>query len=80
MFFGSFFLVFFVWLYLQQMEIPRQEVKLELQLQAYATATVMPDASRTCDLCSSLQQCWILNPVSKARDQNHILRETVLDS
>ena len=43
--------------------------------EAYATATATPDLSCTCDLCHSLQQCWILNPLSKARDQNHILRD-----
>ena len=50
------------------MEVPRIEVKLELQLLTYATA--MPDLRRIFDLCCSLQECWIFNPLSliKARD------------
>ena len=51
------------------MEIPRLEVKLELQLPAYATATAMWDPSHICDLHHSSQQCWIPDPLSKARDQ-----------
>ena len=50
------------------MEVPRLGVELELQLLAYATATAMPDLSRICDLHHSLQQRWILNPLSEARD------------
>ena len=54
--------------HLQHMEVPRIEVKLELQLPTYATA--MPDQRRIFDLCCSLQECWIFNPLSliKARD------------
>ena len=36
----------------------------------------MPDQSCVCDLYHSSQQCWILNPLSKARDESHILRDT----
>ena len=43
-------------------------VKLELQLLAYATATVTPDLSHACNLYHSMQQCWILNLLSQARD------------
>ena len=32
------------------MEVPRLEVKSELQLAAYTTATAMPDPSRICEL------------------------------
>ena len=28
------------------------------------------------DLCHSLQQCWIFNPLSKAKDQTCILTDT----
>ena len=56
------------------MEVSRLEVKLELQLLAYATATATADLSCICD-CSS-QQCQILNPLSEARDQTHILWDT----
>ena len=48
------------------MEFPRLEVELELKLQAYATATVALDVNCICDLCLSLQQYWIFNPMSKA--------------
>ena len=44
------------------------QVELELQLLASATATAMPDLSCICDLCHSLWQYRILNPLSKARD------------
>ena len=40
---------------------------------AYATATAMWDLSRVCDLHHSSWQRQILNPLSKARDQNHNL-------
>ena len=50
-------------------EVPRLGVELELQLLAYTTATVTQDPSPVCDLCCSLQQHWILNPLSKARDR-----------
>ena len=44
--------------------------ELELQLPSYTTATAMPDPSH------NLQQCWILNPLSKARDQTRILMDS----
>ena len=53
------------------MEIPRLGVKLELQLLAYATA--IQDLRHVCNLHHSLQQYRILDPLSKARDQTHIL-------
>ena len=52
----------------------------ELQLQAYTTVTAMLNLNHICDLCRSLWQCWSLNPLSEARDRNHILTETVLGS
>ena len=42
----------------------------------YATATATPDPSCLCELLGSLLQCWILNPLSEARDQNCILTRT----
>ena len=60
------------------MEVLRIRIKPELQLQAYTTATAILDSSRICDLYNSLQQCWILNPLSEARDLSHILTETTL--
>ena len=35
---------------------------------AYATATATPGSSCTCDVCCSLQQCWVLNLLSGDRD------------
>ena len=35
---------------------------------AYTTGTAMPDPSCVCDLHHSLQQRWILNPLSEAKD------------
>ena len=43
------------------MEVPRQRVKSELYLLAYATSTATPDPSRICSLYHSSWQCWILN-------------------
>ena len=57
----------------QHMEVPRQGVKLELKLRAYTSATVTPDLSCVCDLHHSSRQCWILYPLSEARNQIHIL-------
>ena len=58
------------------MEVPRLGVASELQLPAYTTATAMWDLSLICDLGHSSQQCMILNPRSKARDQAHVLMDT----
>ena len=55
------------------MEVPRLGVKLELQLPD--TATGMWDLSHVCNLNRSSWQCWILNALSKARDQTHILMD-----
>ena len=52
------------------MEVLRLGVELELQLPAYTTATAMSDLSNIGDLHHSSCQCQILNPLSKARDQN----------
>ena len=55
------------------MEVPRLGGKLELQLLDYATATATLDPSH-------MQQCRILSPLSEARDQTCILKDTVLGS
>ena len=57
------------------MEVPRLGVKLELQLLSYTTATDTWDLteSHICDLHHSLQQHWILNPLSGARNQTCIM-------
>ena len=67
-------------LHLQHRDVLGPGVKLELQRLAYVTATATPDPRRICSLHRSLQQCWILNPMSKARDQTRILMETMLGS
>ena len=53
------------------MEVPRLGVKLELQLPAYAL-----NLSCVCDPHHSSWKHKILNPLSKARDQTHILMDT----
>ena len=58
------------------MEVSRLEVKSELKLLAYATATAAPDPSHICHLHHSLQQGGILNPVGQARDPTYILVDT----
>ena len=55
------------------MEVPRLGVQSELQLLAYATATETADLSGICDLLHSSWQCWILNPLSEARDRTYNL-------
>ena len=60
------------------MEVPQLGAELELQLQAYTTATL--DPSHICNLWHSLQQCKISNPLSKARDQILILTDTMSGS
>ena len=55
------------------MEVPRLEVKLELQLPAYATAAAMPDPSY--NLHHSSWQHQILNPLREAMDQTHVLMD-----
>ena len=57
------------------MEVPRLGVKSELQLPAYTTATAMSDLSHVWDLYHSSWQHWILNPLSKARDQTCVLMD-----
>ena len=59
-----------------RMEVPSLRVELELQLPADTTATATPDPKHICDLHHSSRQCWILNPLSEARDQIHILIHT----
>ena len=66
----------FLGLHLQHIEIPRLGVESELQLPASTTAVAIPDPSQIFDLHSSLLQCGILNPLSEARDQTHILMDT----
>ena len=69
-----FFSFFFLGLHLQNMDVPRLGIRLELQLPAYTTAIVIPGPRCICDLnlhCSSWQ-CQILKLLSKARDRTCI--------
>ena len=66
-----FWLLFFLGLHLQHVEIPRLGVKWELQLPSYTTSTAMWDQSHICN--NSSLQCWILNPLREARDGSRIL-------
>ena len=59
------------------MEVPRLGVESDLQLPAYATVTATWDLSHICNLCCSLPQRWILNPLSEARDGTHIRMDTM---
>ena len=47
---------------------------------AYTTATATQDLSHICDLYRNLGQQGILNPLSEARDQTHILMDTMSGS
>ena len=71
-------ILFFVFLgpYPWHMEVPRLGVESELQLPTYTTATAMQDLNRVCNPHCSSWQPWILNPLSDAREQIHILMNT----
>ena len=71
-----FFFFSFLGLHLWHMDVPKLGVELELQLPAFTTATATWDLSCICDLHHSSQLCWILNPLSEARDQTQILMDT----
>ena len=58
------------------MEVSRLEVKLELQLLPCTTATATRDLSHVCNLHYTSRQHQILNSLSEARDQTHILMDT----
>ena len=70
-FFGGVFLGLYLW----HMEVSKLEVESELQLQAYATDTATQDLSCNCSLHHSSGQCWILNPLSEAKDRICILMD-----
>ena len=58
------------------MEARRLGVAWELELSAYATATATQNPSHICNLHHSSQQHWVLNPLSKARNQTQVLMDT----
>ena len=76
--FVSFCFIFFCFLvpHLQHMEIPRLGVELELKLPAYTTATAIQGLSHVCNLHHRSQQCWIPDPLGKARDRAWVLMDT----
>ena len=43
---------------------------------SYATATATPNLSLVCNLYHSSWQCWLLNPLSEARDRTSIFMDT----
>ena len=57
------------------MEVPTLGVESKLQLLAYTTAT--PDPSHICKPKPQVTASLILNPLSKARDQTRILKDTI---
>ena len=71
-----FFFFFFQWPHLWPVSVPRLGVESELQLPATATTTATQDLSCIVNLCHSLQQRGILNPLRVARDRTQTLRET----
>ena len=70
------YIFFFLGPHLWHVVVSRLEVKSELQLLAYTTATTTQDPRHICDCQSSLPRHQILNPLSKARDQTLILMDT----
>ena len=73
--FFFFSLSLFLGLQLWHVEDLRLGVELELQLPACVTARARQDPSRICNLHHSSRQGRILNPLSKARDWTHILKD-----
>ena len=50
--------------------------QIEAAAAGYTTATAAQDPSHVCYLHHSSWQCWIVNPLSRARDHTHILMDT----
>ena len=71
-----FFFFRFLELHSWNMEVPRLGDESELQLRAYTIATTL-DLSHVCDLHHSSRQCWVLNPLSMARDQTLIVTSQI---
>ena len=71
--FYFYFIFCFLGLPLQHMEVSRLGAELELELPVYSTAAATQDPSHICYLYHSSQQCWIINPLSKARDRTCVL-------
>ena len=73
-----FFFFFFCFCFLgphpQHVEVPGLGVKSELELPVYTRTTATQDLSCVCDLYHS----QILNPLSEARNQTHVLMDPSL--
>ena len=69
-----YFILLFIFLgpHSRHMEVPRLGVEPDPQLLATATT----DPSNVCNLHHSLWQCWILNPLSQAKDPTCVLMDT----
>ena len=59
---------FFLWLVPVAYGISQARDQIGAAAVAYTTVKATPDLSCICDLCRSLQQCQILDPLSVARD------------
>ena len=57
------------------MEVPGLGIESEVQLLAYTPGTATQGLSRSYDLLRRSRQHWILNPMSEARDQTHVLMD-----
>ena len=66
LYFKQFFFFLLLGPHLWHVAVPRPGIELE---PAITTATAMPDLSRVCDLHHSSWQCWIRNPLRKARNR-----------
>ena len=61
---------------LWHMEVSRLGFEWELHLPTYTIATTTWDPSCVCNLHHYSWHRWILNPLSEARGQTHILMDT----
>ena len=67
---STLFIIFFLGSHTRHMEVHRVGVKQSYSCQlAYTTAMATPDPRRVCILHHSSWQCWILKPLSEARDR-----------
>jgi len=55
------------------MEVPRLGAESELYLLAYTATIATLDPSHICNLHHGSRQLWVLNSLSEARDQPHVL-------
>ena len=69
-FFWSFI---FLGLHPWHMEVPRLGMNQSCSHRPTTTATATPDMNRICDLQHRSWQCWIADPLSKARDHTCVL-------